>query len=70
MCISPDAYVAARVTERLLRRGVDPAKAEAVGRKVARRYGNRRDSHYLAYLAGVPDDGTLTILRTRAAEVD
>lgn len=53
MCISPDAFVAARVTSRLLARGVDPTRAEAVGKKVARRYGDRRNEMYLAYLAGV-----------------
>lgn len=53
MCLSSDAYIAARVTQRLLDRGVDQARAEAVGRKVARSYGDRRDTTYLAYLAGV-----------------
>lgn len=53
MCISPDAYIAAKVTQRLLDRGVSRASAEAVGRKVARRYGDKRNSMYLAYLAGV-----------------
>ncbi len=53
MCISPDAYVAARVFDRLIRRGVDEKRAEAVAKKVARRYGDRRNEMYLAYLAGV-----------------
>jgi hypothetical protein len=53
MCISVADYIAARVTERLIGRGVDRARAEAVGRKVAARYGDRRNQMYLAYLAGV-----------------
>lgn len=53
MCISSDVYVATRVYDRLVARGVSPARAEAVAAKVARRYGDRRNLHYLAYLAGV-----------------
>ncbi len=53
MCISSDAYIAARVLQRLLDRGVSRSRAEAVARKVARRYGDKRNSMYLAYLAGV-----------------
>lgn len=53
MCISSDAYVASRVFQRLVARGVDAKRAEAVARKVARRYGDRRNYMYLSYLAGV-----------------
>jgi hypothetical protein len=42
MCLSPDAYVAAVVYERLRSRGVDDARARGVARKVARAYASRR----------------------------
>jgi hypothetical protein len=42
MCTSPDAYVATRVYERLLERGVDARKAEGIARKVQRSYQARR----------------------------
>ena len=38
VCPSPDAYVEARVLQRLLDRGVKRARAEAVARKVRRKY--------------------------------
>lgn len=38
MCIAPDEYVEARVFDRLLGRGVSRVRAEAVARKVRRRY--------------------------------
>lgn len=42
MCLSPDAYVFARVYERLVSRGVADAKARGVAMKVARRYSLKR----------------------------
>jgi hypothetical protein len=42
MCLSSDAYVAALVEQRLVSRGVDPARAAAVGRKVGDAYALRR----------------------------
>lgn len=42
MCLSPDSYVGAVVTQRLLDRGVPRKRAEGVGRKVARAYRQRR----------------------------
>ena len=45
MCISPDAYTAARVYERLTAAGVRPERALAVSKKVARRYAAKRFAH-------------------------
>ena len=42
MCLSPEAYVAARVVERLLAAGVTRQRAEGVGRKVARGHALKR----------------------------
>ena len=42
MCLPPDAYVYARVYERLASRGVGEAAARGVAMKVARRYALRR----------------------------
>jgi hypothetical protein len=42
MCLSADAYVTAVVYERLVKRGVDPARAEGVARKVGRAYRLKR----------------------------
>lgn len=52
MCISSDAYVSLKVSNRLRSRGVDPRLADAVGRKVARRYREKREAAYAAYLEG------------------
>lgn len=42
ICLSPDAYIYARVLERLEARGVDPARARGVAMKVSRRYALKR----------------------------
>ena len=42
MCLSPEAYVRARMYDKLTRAGVSPEKASAVAAKIARRYGERR----------------------------
>ena len=44
MCLSPEAFVEARVTQRLLDAGVPRRRAEAVGRKVAQKYRAKRQS--------------------------
>jgi hypothetical protein len=50
MCLSPAAYVSAIVYRRLVDRGVDPARAEAVARKVARSYEAQRYARLVARL--------------------
>lgn len=53
MCLSPDAYVAARVYERLVARGVSPSRAAGVARKVQSRYSaSRRKTANLLLPAG------------------
>lgn len=42
MCLSPDAYVAAVVYQRLVSRGVPESRARGVARKVQRAYGSKR----------------------------
>lgn len=64
MCISPDAYLAARVFERLHSAGVSEAKAEAVARKVARRAADKRYAAYRRYLTGVPEELPLAFVDT------
>lgn len=44
MCLSHDAYVEARVLQRLLQSGVSPSKARAVARKVRASYEAKRRS--------------------------
>lgn len=53
MCISPDAHVEARVLQRLLDHGVDPARALAVSRKVRRRYERERIAQRQRFLEGL-----------------
>lgn len=50
MCISPDAYVEARVYDRLVSKGVDPPRAAAVARKVRRAYAAQRKSQNTKHL--------------------
>jgi hypothetical protein len=61
VCISPDAYIAARVETRLLARGVDPERAAAIGRKVAERARTKRYTAYRRYLVGAEDPSQLVI---------
>jgi len=42
VCLSPAAYVAARVLQRLVARGVDADVADAIARKVQSRYAAKR----------------------------
>lgn len=57
VCLSPDAYIAARVTQRLLDAGCEPRRAEAVGRKVARSYARAREAR-LTTCRPLPDRQT------------
>jgi len=52
MCLSPDDYVAVKVFERLLERGVPEARARGVARKVGRAYRERRLSRRQAAAPG------------------
>jgi hypothetical protein len=61
VCVSPDAYLAARVLCRLQARGVDPAKAKAVAEKVARRARAKRDIAYRRFLLGLDPDTALAV---------
>jgi hypothetical protein len=45
MCSSPGAYVEAKITSRLIERGVDPERARAVGRKVKVAYEAKHALH-------------------------
>lgn len=46
MCLSPDAYVAVQVFRRLVAKGVEPERAEAIARKVKQAYA-RKHAHDL-----------------------
>lgn len=54
MCLDPAAYVAGSVYDRLTRRGCDPDRAEAIARKVARQYSEKRLARLLAYCYTTP----------------
>jgi len=45
MCCSPGSYVEAKITQRLIEKGVPPEKAKAVGRKVRRAYEAKHSLH-------------------------
>jgi len=42
VCLSPEAYVEARIYDRLVQRGVKPWRARGVARKVRGRYAEKR----------------------------
>lgn len=64
MCLSPDAFVAARVYHRLTSAGVKPARAEKVAEKIARRYRTKRNLAYIRHMTAaenLPIPGQLSI---------
>jgi hypothetical protein len=52
VCASSSAFVEAKIVQRLIDKGVKPARARAVGRKVRRAYERQQSERRAAALAG------------------
>ncbi len=59
MCLSPDCYVEARVYQRLVDKGVAPARARGVAHKVAEAYRAKRLAAVEVRLAASASSSTL-----------